>query len=218
MNRGIFIVLEGIDGAGTTTQVDRLVATLRKNSCKVHRTREPSDGPFGTLIRQILGGRIVARTPDGPEPLWPETVALLFAADRMDHVQSEILPSLERGIHVVTDRYVHSSLAYQSVRCPLEWVSEINKHAPIPDLTVFLEVPPSVALNRIASRLTKDIYEEESFQKLVDAKYREVIQKLKAEKHHIVELDGQESPDAIADQIYREVSALLSRFNAPKAE
>ena len=114
MREGLFVVLEGIDGAGTTTQVARLVASLRARGIGALGTREPSDGPIGTQIRQILTGRLVVRSPAGGHapPGWP-TLALLFAADRVDHLESEIVPNLRDGVIVVSDRYDHSSVAYQ---------------------------------------------------------------------------------------------------------
>src|SRR5215472_4321878 len=109
---GRFVVIEGIDGAGTTTQVGRLVDRLRKSEIDARGTREPSDGPVGTLIRQVLAGRVVV--PGGRAPGWA-TMALLFAADRVDHVEAEIEPALAKGSVIVSDRYDASSLAYQSV-------------------------------------------------------------------------------------------------------
>ena len=94
MSTGRFIVLEGIDGAGTTTQTSLLAARLRRDGVHVRTTREPSDGPVGTVIRQILAGRIVGA--GGRAPGWA-TMALLFAADRMDHVESEIEPFVSAG-------------------------------------------------------------------------------------------------------------------------
>ena len=91
---GRFVVIEGIDGAGTTTQVGRLVDRLRKKNIQARGTREPSDGPVGTLIRQVLAGRVVV--PGGRAPGWG-TMALLFAADRVDHVEAEIEPALAVG-------------------------------------------------------------------------------------------------------------------------
>src|ERR1700690_4047560 len=110
--RGNFVVLEGIDGAGTTTHVGRLADRLRREKRKVRTTREPSDGPIGTLVRQVLSGRVIV--PGGRAPNWA-TMALLFAADRMDHVEAEIEPWISEGGIMISDRYDASSLAYQSV-------------------------------------------------------------------------------------------------------
>src|SRR5580700_7954803 len=111
-SRGRFVVLEGIDGSGTTTHVARLADRLRARKQTVRTTREPSDGPIGTLVRQVLTGRIVV--PGGRAPNWT-TMALLFAADRMDHIEAEIDPWLASGGVILSDRYDASSLAYQSV-------------------------------------------------------------------------------------------------------
>src|SRR5438552_7626627 len=101
------MVIEGIDGAGTTTQTRLLTDWLRGRGLAAHRTREPSDGPIGRLIREILGQPPGAMT-GGP-------MALLFAADRLDHLAREIEPALARGEQVLCDRYYHSSFAYQAV-------------------------------------------------------------------------------------------------------
>src|SRR5688572_15881873 len=115
MVEGSFIVLEGVDGAGTTTHTKILTETLRKRGLPVHPTREPSDGPIGVLLRQMLTGRVVVPGLHGPRPPSWTTMALLFAADRVDHVEAEILPNLMDGVSVISDRYVHSSVAYQSI-------------------------------------------------------------------------------------------------------
>src|SRR5450755_2888527 len=112
MAKGRLVVLEGIDGAGTTTQAARLAARIKQAGTKARTTKEPSDGPVGTLIRHVLTGRIVGAK--GLAPGWA-TMALLFAADRMDHVETEIEPFLAEGGVIVSDRYDASSLAYQSV-------------------------------------------------------------------------------------------------------
>lgn len=117
---GRFIVLEGLDGAGTTTQTERLASLLRSEGHDVVTTREPSDGPVGTMLRQALTGRL--GLPQGRGPLAQETLALLFAADRTDHLHARILPALEQGKVVLCDRYVLSSLAYQGASLPMAWV------------------------------------------------------------------------------------------------
>src|ERR1700736_5069708 len=150
-NGGRFVVLEGIDGSGTTTQVAKLSERLRAAKVPVRTTREPSDGPIGTLARQVLTGRIIV--PGGRAPGWA-TMALLFAADRMDHVESEIEPFVGEGGVMLSDRYDASSLAYQSVssgaeaREAVEWIRSLNRYARRPDLTIVLDLLPDVAAER----------------------------------------------------------------------
>ena len=141
MSRGRFIALEGIDGSGTTTQSRDLAQLLAQRGHSILRTQEPSDGPIGREIRRRLASS--SAPPD------PATVALLFAADRLDHVDSEIRPALEQGKIVLCDRYVMSSWVYQSLDCDPAWVREINRHAPWPDRTFLLEIAPEVALARV---------------------------------------------------------------------
>src|ERR1700734_1467346 len=152
--RGRFVVLEGIDGAGTTTQAARLAERLRAGRVPVRVTREPSDGPVGTLVRQVLTGRVVI--PGGLAPGWA-TMALLFAADRMDHVESEIEPFIAQGGVVLSDRYDASSLAYQSVssgsaKDAVEWIRGLNRYVRRPELTIVLDVPPDLASERRMQR------------------------------------------------------------------
>ena len=111
--QGRFIVFEGIDGAGTTTQARALVSWLGTRGIKAVYTGEPSEGPIGSMLRNALRGRVVPGTVPGV--LDPRVIALLFAADRVDHVLYDIRPSLERGLWVICDRFVCSSLAYQGL-------------------------------------------------------------------------------------------------------
>src|SRR5262245_50796325 len=136
----MLIVLEGIDGAGTTTQAARVAETLRAAGRDVHLTREPSDGPVGKLLREMLAG---GHAPAG-QRIDPTTMALLFAADRADHLQREVLPALARGAIVVSDRWYHSSLAYQGEGEERAWIRTLNARARRPDLTVILDVPAEV--------------------------------------------------------------------------
>jgi dTMP kinase len=171
MGRGKLIVLEGVDGAGTSTQAARLSDALKAQGFPVHVTREPSDGPIGVLIRQVLTRRMVVPGRAGPRAPRMETMALLFAADRVDHLESEMLPNLGDGITVICDRYVHSSIAYQSLTArsdddqALEWVTMINSRARKPDLVMVLDVPPEVAARRRAQRGgAEEIYEHDALQ------------------------------------------------------
>jgi dTMP kinase len=151
-----FIVLEGIDGSGTTTQAKLLVGELSGRGIDAIATCEPTPGPVGKLIRGALQRQL---TTEGgtPRALPWTSMALLFAADRVDHVESLIAPALARGTTVVCDRYVLSSLAYQSATSPegegaLPWIRELNARALRPDLTVVLDVPEGVARARRESR------------------------------------------------------------------
>lgn len=149
--RGWFISVEGVDGAGKTTQVRLLAQWLQGRGWDVVATREPGGTPFGQALREVLlqsGQAVDARTE-----------ALLYAADRRHHVQAVVLPALRRGATVITSRFVDSSLVYQGVVAGLgaEAVEEINRVAGndrvMPDLTVLLDVPPHVAVER---RLRRD--------------------------------------------------------------
>jgi dTMP kinase len=147
--RGRFIVLEGPDGAGISTQSALLRDALLARGLRAYATKEPSSGPVGSVIRQALSHRLVYPPS---EPIGNEVMALLYAADRLDHVQIEVLPRLQAGIHVVCDRYRLSSYAYQGLTAGQEWVRALNSRALPPDLTLFVDVPPEVSQERIAHR------------------------------------------------------------------
>jgi dTMP kinase len=194
MQTGRFIVLEGIDGAGTTTHVARFADRLRSLRVPVRATREPSDGPIGTLVRQILTGRVVV--PGGLAPEWT-TMALLFAADRMDHVESEVDPFLEQGGVVVSDRYDASSLAYQSVmsggkaKDAVEWIRSLNRYARRPDLTIVLDVPFEVAAERrLARGEAAQIYEQNEVQRALAVFYKELAGHMPNDRVAIVDASG----------------------------
>ncbi len=204
-----FIVFEGIDGAGTTTQTDRLKAWLEARGEKVVTTCEPSEGPFGSMVRNALKRRIVVPTQgDAPDAdVDPRVVALLFAADRLDHLDSVIRPALAQGWWVISDRYVDSSLAYQSIYMDLAWVRTINSHAPRPATTFFLEVPPEKGMARIlARRASLDHFETQQRLQQVDARYREIYQTPPAD---LVRLDGTRGVDDLAAEIASHVTGLL---------
>ncbi len=208
---GRFVVLEGIDGAGTTTQTSRLCERLRKDGGSVRTTREPSDGPIGSLVRQVLTGRIVA--PGGRAPGWA-TMALLFAADRMDHVESEIEPFLATGGIVISDRYDASSLAYQSVSSgrggdkAVEWIRQLNKHAMRPDLTIVLDLPPDLAaVRREARGEPAQLYEQNETQRALAAFYRELATHMPDDRITVIDATG--SMDDVHRRIYE---AYRARF------
>jgi dTMP kinase len=212
MIEGLFIVIEGVDGAGTTTQVRRLAASMRAQGLPVHVTHEPSDGPIGVLVRQVLAGRVVVPgLHGGHAPRW-DTMALLFAADRLDHLEAEVIPNLIDGVTVLTDRYDHSSIAYQSLLAggavsEVEWVRAINGRARRPDLTVVLDVSPEVAAERRQKRgRVRDLYEEDELQAKLAAMYRDLDRFFPDDR--IVHVDGDRDEDAVASDVLRLVRAL----------
>jgi dTMP kinase len=173
MTPPLFIVLEGIDGSGTTTQLDRLADHLVVRGRRAHATREPSTGPVGRLLREILlGGH---RLPDGA-PADGRAMALLFAADRRDHLRREIEPALAAGTDVVCDRYLLSSLAYQGEEAEREWVAELAREVRPPDLTLLLDLPVAVAAaRRRAAGRAEERYDADAVQERVAASYRALV-------------------------------------------
>jgi dTMP kinase len=194
--KGFFIVLEGIDGAGTTTQSRLLYEAFVRENSPIHLTQEPSDGPVGMIIRQILSGRLVSKGLSGPRsPGWP-TMALLFAADRLDHLEGEMLPNLADGITVVSDRYVYSSLLYQTETsgdfANLNWIETLNRLAPRPDLTIVLDVGPAIAARRRRFRReVEQIYDDLDLQDRLARRYRELPARYPGDRIEIVNGEGE---------------------------
>jgi len=200
--RGLFIVLEGPDGAGISTQTALLRDALTARGLKAFATKEPTNGPIGAVIRQALSHRLVYPPS---EPMGDEVTALLFAADRLDHLRADIVPRLEAGTHVVCDRYRLSSYAYQGLTAGQEWVRALNSRAIPPDLTLFLDVPPEVSQRRIASRGGYvELYETEERLRPIYSNYLSLIEELKKEGERIVTIDGTVSVEAVAAAILAE--------------
>ncbi|NOY92358.1 MAG: dTMP kinase [Deltaproteobacteria bacterium] len=218
MIEGLFIVLEGVDGAGTTTHAGLLAKSLSTRGLPVHTTHEPSDGPVGHMLRQILSGRVVVPGMHGARPPSWTTMALLFAADRMDHLEAEIHPNIRDGVTVISDRYDHSSVAYQATtgggdELTLAWVKELNKHARRPDLTVVLDVPAEVAARRRLDRCGgREMYDDDDLQRQLGDFYREI--ELHFPKDKVVHVDA----DRAVEQVAAEVLAAVreARGEAPE--
>ncbi len=163
--RGLFIVIEGLDGAGKTTHSKALQKTLKSKGLKALLTTEPSSSPVGRFVRATLLQR---RKVD------PETEALMFAADRYTHLKDEIVPALESGKHVISDRYVYASIAYQGAQgLDTKWIREINRFARRPDLGIYLDVPAEIGLGRIER--TKSLLEKIELQRKVREIYLELV-------------------------------------------
>jgi len=192
------LVLEGLDGAGTTTQARRLADALAARGRAAHVTREPSDGPIGRLLREMLtGGHAIPG-----QAIDQATFGLLFAADRLDHVQREVAPALAAGTVVISDRWYHSSLAYQGTGAEREWIRTLNQRARRPDLTIFLRVAPEVAAQRrVAAGRAQELFEDLAMQQRVARGYDKVLAELAAAGEAIEILDGEQPLDAVTDAI-----------------
>ena len=166
MKKGIFICIEGLDGSGKTTHAYRLVRNLQKKGFDVVYTTEPSRGELGKFIRtSILQGK--KRVPRVVE-------ALLFAVDRVEHLEKMVKPALKEGKIVISDRCVYSSLAYQGAAgLDLEWIEEINRMALPPDLALYIDVPPEVVVKRI--RRKKSVMERLETQRKVKDVYMKYV-------------------------------------------
>lgn len=206
--RGCFFVFEGLDGSGTTTQAELLARRIEESGRKVLLTAEPSSGPVGRQLRAILERRLA---PTGGGDWDGRALALLFAADRLDHFLGEIRPALEAGVHVVCDRYVLSSVAYQGMAAPREWIRSLNRFAAAPDRTLFLKVRPEVALaRRLGESQTPELFETLPQQERIARTYEEAALELEA-RHRVLVLDGERPAGEIAEEVWALVEPLLSR-------
>lgn len=193
-NVGRLFVLEGLDGAGTTTQAARLAAWLEAHGRSVVRTAEPTDLAIGRLIRAVLRA--------GPDAPSRASLPWLFAADRADHLDRRVLPALAQGHDVVSDRYLHSSLAYQSLERDMHEVAALNATFPSPAVVFFLRVPVDLALRRIAGRGDPgEIYERSDALRRVSDAYDAALALRRRAGDNIVEIDGSAPVDAVTASI-----------------
>jgi len=191
---GLFLVIEGLDGSGKTTQATLLAEKFYKNY-NVLLTAEPSRGKIGTFIRECCLYE--------NERLPTEAEALLFAGDRIEHMYSEVKPALEEGKLVICDRYIYSSLAYQgNAGLSLEWIKTINARALQPDISIFIDVPPEKVIERLQRK--KSVMETLETQ----TKVREVYLKY-VEKGELVRVDGDQEKEKVATDLFKTVSSLI---------
>ncbi|NLI93649.1 MAG: dTMP kinase [Peptococcaceae bacterium] len=193
--KGKFIVFEGIDGSGISTQTGRLRSYLEtEHQIKAILAKEPSEGPVGTLIRQVLSGRM--------QGINDSSLALLFAADRIDHNNNKIIPVLEKGDYVICDRYLWSTYAYQGRKNDDSWLKEINKYAYRPDLTIFIRVRPETSLQRITgSRFQTEIFEKLDILQQVFDNYLKLCKEWVAAGQEVIEIDGEREPEIVENEI-----------------
>jgi dTMP kinase len=193
-----FIVLEGLDGAGTTTQANLLYRRCLDEGLDAFLTREPTSHAVGLTIRSILKKEAAAL---------PQTMAWLFAADRNEHVfgPGGILEETRKGRLVISDRYLFSSLAYQSVDCGFDFVRGLNDRFPLPEFLIFLDIPPQVGEKRLQTRREREIYEFQDFQTKAAAGYAQALKVFSDSGMRILNFDGTRKAETIHEEIWGEV-------------
>ncbi len=206
---GRFIVFEGIDGSGKSTQIQNISKKLQAKNLKIYTTFEPTDGPVGVLIRQMLSGKL--KTDQ-------RTIASLFAADRTEHLtnpKNGIRQKVDQGEIVLCDRYYFSSYAYHSQYMDIDWVihaNSLNAQILRPDLTIFIDVDPKICFQRIKlSRSSFEMYEKIDIMEQVRANYFKAFDLLK-DIEKIVVIDGNIPPEKVEEAILNEIKKLEARL------
>jgi len=198
-SKGVFIVFEGIDGSGKSTHIKKLANELRNIGYYVIETAEPSKDEIGSFIRRY------AKRNDGRLPV--EVEALLFAADRRMHLKNVIEPALRNGHIVISDRYLHSTLAYQgALGLELGWIRELNRFAMKPDLTILLNILPEFSLQRMKRK--KTVFEETDYLSKVREIYLEFVK-----QGEMVKIDADRSKKVIYEEILALVKTFLSEWD-----
>ena len=201
MQKGIFIAFEGLDGSGKTTQLHALSDKLLKRKIRCREEREPSDGILGLVARGAIKKKIT---------LSPQAMALLFAADRYEHVLNDIKPCIENGIHLLTDRFLFSNIAYQGLTCSFDDLFYYNKPVIkllMPDLTIFIDADPETCLERIgATRIGKELYDEEG--PAIRANFMNIFEKMKYLTKILI-INGNQPQEVITDEIWKSVGPLF---------
>lgn len=187
MRKGKLIAFEGIDGSGKTTVSTRAYQAAKSKGAQVVYTFEPTYSKIGSIVHLVLNGDIEASG---------EFQALMFAADRVNHFQTEIRPNLEAGRHVLVDRYVHSSIAYQGALLNDEgWVRTINKNVPAPDLAIYIDIDPRTGLRRRGKR---SIFDKLDLLSDIRATYKKMVA-----GGELVEVDGSKPEDEVFDEVWK---------------
>ncbi|GHT61219.1 thymidylate kinase [Spirochaetia bacterium] len=208
-----FVVFEGGDGSGTTTQLDLLHRRFEKPGGgdvpapgsrplpPLYPTFEPTDGPIGRLIRSGLKGET---------KLQGETLARLFAADRGEHLNAKggILERAGRGELVVSDRYVPSSLVYQGIECGDELPEALNSKFPVPELILFFDLDPEIARQRIKDRPEFEIYEYLEFQIKVRDRYRALLPLFRSQGSRVEIIDASKPPAEVAEEVWSAIKKM----------
>ena len=207
MQKGKFIVIEGLDGSGKGTQIKLLCQRLKDAGIKIYPTFEPTNGNIGVLIREALSGKF---------KVTQNTIGLMFSADRTEH-NTEIQKALDDGYCVICDRYYYSTIAYQGRGSEEQflWTCALNlNNSGIrkPDLCVFLDVNPDICMDRIdTNRDKKEIYEKADILREVRSEYQKLFDYMKNigrnENITVIPSDGEknEISDKLFDAVYKTI-------------
>ncbi len=198
MHKGIFVAIEGIDGSGKTTQVKNVYELLKKNGYSVLYTQEPTRDKLGLILREYLKNKNTD----------PHVDALLFAADRIEHYNKTIQPNIKDNKIVITDRYKISSFVYQNAQgVDLDWIREINKMAPDPDIVIYLDIPVDIALKRLnsADRSVIEKFETRNYLTKIYENYMKF-------KEKFIFINAEGSIDSITQNIYTVITDYINKM------
>jgi dTMP kinase len=197
-----FAVFEGGDGSGTTTQLSMLSERLKQaGKPSFFSTFEPTNGQTGKIIRAALTNEA---------PLISQTLAMLFAADRNEHIYGPdgIFEHVNRGELVISDRYVLSSLVYQGIECGDELPASLNSRFPAPEVLIFLDIEPETALERMKDRSSLEIYEYLEFQVKVREKYKSLLGMYADAGVRVETVDASKTAQEVADRVWSILSQM----------
>jgi len=205
---GKLIAIEGLDGAGKSTQTGAVISHFNATcAAQICATFEPTEFLVGGLVR----GRLLNE--------WsctPECLQLLFAADRADHLEKEILPLLERGVNIICDRYFLSSAAYGSIDCEMDWLMQINSTFLAPDLTIYLDISAPACIKRMLDNgRSIELFEKEEILEKVGENYKVAFEKLKGGMD-IAYVDGNRPPESITLDVVNLINEKIFNFRLPK--
>lgn len=190
---GSLVAIEGLDGSGISTQARALVDYLVEHDHPAILTAEPSSGPVGQVLRRLLS------TPQTlPYDDAIRTLSLLFAADRLDHFHRIVAPALAKGTTVVSERWYHSSLAYQRSAIDRDWIMAVHRHTRAPDVTIYLDVPFEAGLaRRTTAGRRREFFHDPDLLRAAAIGYAATIAELRADGERIEEIDGEQPPQAV---------------------
>lgn len=193
VRRGKFIVFEGLDGSGQTTQIGLLEKYLKSKGVRTHLTAEPTNNIIGGLIRGILTHQW---------SLGNTGMQLLYCADRAHHLESEIMPALAKENMVVSSRYFFSTIAYGSLDNDAKWLKKINEKFILPDITFFIKVSPKECMRRInGSRFRTEFFEQEKKLKKVYQSYLQISQDRNYKNFYVI--NGEQTIEEVFSDIKR---------------